>query len=124
MEKSLTELLAPNFLNFLRRHGKIRFVDEIPGDLLSIMAEHGKEVTPKRPIYIDGETYAQLGKRHIILLDREFLGFFDNYEDPGALEYHGEDPRSGEKIRLIYIEEPNPLGEIGRIDLWKDIPFP
>jgi hypothetical protein len=129
MEKSLTELLIPNFLNFLKEKGEVSFIDKIPEELESILRTSGK-LSPKRAYYKNKDSpQMQYGERHIILLDGEHLGFIDTYENPGAIEYEGEVPGfktedGGEIICLRYCEEANFRGEKGRLDYWKGIPFP
>lgn len=127
MAECLTELLVPNFLNFLKKYGKVTFIDELPKALQLIMAKNGVDITPRR--HYLGEEKSIYGKRHLILLNESFLGFLDSFEDLGELKYEGKVPgfktESGEEsLRLIYREEPGSFGIVGRVDGWAEIPFP
>lgn len=124
--ENLTELLAPNFLAFLGRHGRARIVDhEIPDGIKTMMAEGGIPRTPSLYVSPEGRHY---GVRRAVTLDDAFIGFLETYDDPGALVYRGLVPgfatEDGDPhINLVYVEPDPRAVRPGRGDGWK-IPFP
>ena len=125
MDRTLGELLVPNFVDFLSRHGEVRIVDS--EETRRVLA--GFDCDSVSVCYLSRKDNKEHeGLRHMVLLNGLFIGFLEAYDEPGGVIYYGKIPEHEaangvENVRLAYQEDHPNSKKVGRIDVW-DIPFP